>query len=103
MRRRASDPPEQGDLIQVEWVDISEDSTGDPSDAELSRRTSFGIFWGERDSFGLPCVVTTTTLDSDNMQGQQGYCIYPKACILKITVVKRTRKHEHRSTTKGTV
>lgn len=83
--------PERGDLVQVDWVDIYEDPAGDPDDAELMRRTSFGMFWDRRDDNGVPVLVTTTTLDP-NGSAQQGYCVYPTACVVAIKVVKRKRR-----------
>jgi hypothetical protein len=88
--------PERGDLIQVDWVDIFEDPAGDPHSAELLRRTSFGLFWDRRDDDGIPVLVTTTTLDPHD-SGQQGYCIYPSACVTRIKVIKRKRRQPRKS------
>lgn len=82
----------RGDVICVEWVDILEDPKGDPDLARLAVRKSYGLFWERRaDPSGLPCFVTTTTLDSDDAT-QQGYCIYPEACIRSVKVIKRVRR-----------
>lgn len=76
----------------MEWVDILEDPKGDPNLAKLAVRKSYGLFWERRpDPSGLPCFVTTTTLDTDDAT-QQGYCIYPEACIRSIKVIKRVRR-----------
>jgi hypothetical protein len=84
--------PARGDLIQLDWVDIYEDPTGDPGKAVLKRRTSYAIFWDRRqDPSGLEVIVTTTTLD-DDVTAQQGYCIYPAACVMALKVIKRSRK-----------
>lgn len=91
--RKSSDPPAHGDLIEVHWVDIAEDSTGDPSTATLSRRTSYGLYWGHGEDGGIPVIVTTTTLDVDVL-GQSGYCIYPVACVVKLLVVRRARRRK---------
>jgi hypothetical protein len=88
------DVPERGDLVQVSWVDIYEDPTGDPDSAKLKGpRVSYGLYWGTREDRGIPCVVTTTTLDNGD-QSQQGFCIYPTAVVLSLKVVKRTRKRK---------
>lgn len=84
-------PPQRGDLVQVDWVDIWEDPTGDPSHAKLVRRTSYGLYWGQVDSHGLPCVVTTTTHDDDG-SGQSGFCCYPAPCVLLLRVLKRAKR-----------
>ena len=89
--RKPSDPPSRGDVVEIVWVDISEDSTGDPEAAELAKRTSFGLFWGEKDDKGIPTLITTTTIDHDT-SGQNGYCIYPRACVTSLKVIKRARK-----------
>jgi hypothetical protein len=81
----------RGDLLRVEWVDIAEDPVGNPVVAQLARRTSYGLFWAFQESLGVPCVVTTTTVDHD-VQGQNGYTIYPLGCIRNLTVIKRVRR-----------
>lgn len=81
----------RGDLLKIIWVDIAEDSTGDPDKATLARRTSYGLFWARGESSGLPVIVTTTTLD-DDVQGQSGYCIYPVAVIVELEIVKKVRR-----------
>lgn len=75
----------------MEWVDIYEDATGNPDTAKLARRTSYGLFWGKRDDAGIPVIVTTTTLDADG-PSQQGFCIYPEACVRGLKVIKRAQK-----------
>ncbi len=87
----AKSEPQRGDLLEVSWVDIYENSAGDPNTAELARRTSFGLFWEEREDRGIPVIVTTTTIDHD-ADGQSGFCIYPKACVVKLAVIKRARR-----------
>lgn len=83
---------QRGDLIQVEWVDIAESPTGDPEEAELVGRKSVGYFWARRENRGLPVVITTTTIDDGSAPGQNGYCIYPEACVTKIRVIRRARR-----------
>jgi hypothetical protein len=82
---------QRGDLIRVEWVDIAEEPSGNPATAQLARRTSYGLFWGLQDSFGFSCLVTTTTVDHD-VQGQNGYTIYPLGCIGDVKIIKRARR-----------
>jgi hypothetical protein len=82
---------QRGDLIRVEWVDIAEEPSGNPATAQLARRTSYGLFWGLQDSFSLACLVTTTTVDHD-VQGQNGYTIYPLGCVADVQIIKRSRR-----------
>jgi hypothetical protein len=82
---------QRGDLLEIHWADIYEDSVGDPVKASLGKRISFGLFWAEITSLGIPCLVTTTTIDEKDTS-QSGYCIYPLACILKVQCIKRARK-----------
>jgi hypothetical protein len=86
---------QKGDLLRVEWVDIAEDPSGNPATAQLARRTSYGLFWGLQESFGVNCLVTTTTVDHD-VQGQNGYTIYPLGCIRDLKVIKRGRRPRQR-------
>ena len=86
------DDLQRGDLLRVEWVDIFEDVTADPAGAELAHRVSYGVFWERRVSkLGPPCLITTTTLDKGETN-QSGYCIYPEACVLKLSVIRRVRR-----------
>lgn len=87
---RAKAGPGRGDLVRVDWVDILEDGNGDPKEARLARRTSYGIYWSEAADGGIPCIVTTTTIDE--FDGQQGYCIYPKACVVAVRIIRRNRR-----------
>lgn len=83
--------PERGDLCEIHWVDIQEDVTGDPDEARLAKRTSYGLFWSRGEESGIPTIITTTTLDED-LVGQSGYCIYPAACVRSLKVIKRARR-----------
>ena len=85
--------PIRGDLLEIRWVDIHEDSVGDPNSADLARRTSFGLFWDRVQRGGIECLVTTTTLDNpDQVDGQNGWCIYPLGCITGMKIVRRVRQ-----------
>jgi hypothetical protein len=84
-----SNKPMRGDLVQLDWVDIYEDPVGDPDKATLKRRTSYALFWERRaDATGIDVIITTTTIDED-APSQQGYCIYPAACVVELKVIKR--------------
>lgn len=74
----------RGDLIEVKWLDITEDPVGNPSEATLPVRHSVGYFWGAT----MGTFVTTGTMDSD-VADQSGYVIYPMGVIVGI---KRIRK-----------
>jgi hypothetical protein len=92
MTRSARRQASRGDLVQIDWVDIYEDPVGDPDKASLKRRTSYAVFWDRRaDENGLEVIVTTTTVD-DDAATQQGYCIYPAACVVGLKVIKRARR-----------
>ena len=88
--------PSRGDLVEVTWVDIYEDATGNPDTAKLARRITYGLFWEERLDGDVPVLVTTTTLDKDG-PAQQGYCIYPRACVVSLKVIKRARRRKNGS------
>lgn len=90
----------RGDLVEVAWVDIYEDPTGNPDAGDLALRHSFGLFWDYRKSHGVDAVVTTTTLDAGNPESQ-GYCIYPVSCIVSMKVIKR--KNRKRRAKAGTI
>lgn len=81
----------RGDLISVDWVDIQEDVTSDADKASLARRHSIGFFWEIKEDKGIPVLVTTTTLDEE-VEGQQGYCCYPRACIVNVKIIKAKRR-----------
>lgn len=79
--------PKRGDLVRVEWVDIHENVTGNPAEAKLARRVSYGIFLTQRRDEGIPVIVTTTTVDQ-HADHDSGWCIYPRACVRKIEVIR---------------
>lgn len=81
-----------GDLIEIHWVDITEDGTGDPARAEMAERISIGFFIEKKESRGIPCIVTSTTKDTD-VQAQSGWCIYPEGAIQEIKIIRRGRKN----------
>ncbi len=81
----------RGDLIEVQWVDITEDPVGDPDHAFLPTRHSVGYFWsGTGDTF-----VTTMTMDED-VADQSGYCIYPLGVVTGIKIVRKGRGKVYR-------
>lgn len=83
--------PERGDLIEVSWVDIVEACVDNPDDAALARRLTVGYFWAHKDDRGVPVLVTTATKDTDGHE-QSGYCVYPRACVTAVRVIKRARR-----------
>jgi hypothetical protein len=85
----------RGDLIECDWVDIYEDSTGDPDTISLPLRRSIGYFWSRTTDKNVNVLVTTTTIDSD-VANQQGFCAYPEACIVAVKVIKRKRRKSRR-------
>lgn len=87
----------QGDVVSVRWLDIYEDSTGNPATAELVPRMSVGLFWEVKESHGVESLVTTTTID-DDCHDQNGFCIYPLECVLELQLVKRARKKREKKT-----
>jgi hypothetical protein len=81
-------PPKRGDLVRVDWLDIYENATGNPDEAKLARRSTFGLYWEKRTDEGVRVLVTTTTVDEEG-HWQVGYSIYPLACVVKLAVIKR--------------
>ena len=77
----------RGDLIEVRWLDITEDPVGNPSEAKLPTRHSVGYFWGAQTG----TFTTTMTMD-DDVEDQAGYCIYPLGVIIGIKRIRKTRK-----------
>lgn len=90
----------RGDLLEIRWVDINEDPSGDPTKADLAHRTSFGLFWEKKMVNSIPCTVTTTTIDLADQEGQNGWCIYPDACILSMKIVRRVRTKKEKEVKK---
>lgn len=83
--------PERGDLVEVHWLDINEDSNGDTAKATLCRRISVSYFWEFKDDHGVPVLVTCTTIDADSTV-DQGWCAFPRTCITGLYVIRRARK-----------
>ena len=85
----------RGDLIEVLWLDILEDSVGDPDRAELAPRVSVGYFWSVGVSHGIKALVTTTTIDVGTT-GQNGYCIYPLDAVSNIKIIRKGKGKVYR-------
>jgi hypothetical protein len=77
----------RGDVIEVDWVDIFEDSVGDPRKPRLAKRTSIARFWAWTRLEGVQALVTTTTVERNVDGGNEGYCAYPRACVRRISVI----------------
>jgi len=82
---------QRGDLIQVEWLDVVEDSIGNPANAKPAHRTSYALFWERKSVNGSEILVTTTTIDKD-VPDQQGWCAYPLGMVLSVRVIKRGKR-----------
>lgn len=83
--------PERGDLIEVKWLDIIHDATGNPNEAELQQRVTYALYWGTKTSKGVEALVVTNTADED-IPDQQGYTVFPTASVVGVKVVKRKPK-----------
>jgi hypothetical protein len=87
--------PKRGDRIELVWLDISEDSIGDPEAARCIPRVSIAYYWEQKqlDYEGLKAdiIVTCNTLDPDGSH-QQGWCAYPAGAILGMRVLPQRRK-----------
>lgn len=81
--------PKRGDLVRVDWVDICSDATGDPADANLARRQTFGIYREHRSDDDVRAVVISMTIDEDTDE-QSGWWIFPESCVQRIAVIKRS-------------
>lgn len=81
----------RGDLIEVHWLDIFEDSVGNPDEAEVAPRISVGYFWERKETKGVRVFVTTTTIDREDTS-QNGYCAYPEVVITRIKSIRRKRR-----------
>lgn len=79
-------PFNRGDAVEVAWVDICEDPTGDPDKAHLATRHDLGYFWSAKDEL----VVLTHTMDED-ISGQQGWIAIPQSCVREVKILKKRR------------
>jgi hypothetical protein len=80
--------PRRGDLVEVSWVDITADPSGDPAHPIPVYRVTYGLYWGGVEIDGLEYLVTTDTYDADNSR-QSGYTIYPLGVVRSVDVIKR--------------
>jgi len=83
---------ERGDLLQIEWLDITEDPVGNPDQPKLAHRHSIGFFWTVGEDAGVRTLVTTTTLESDDEVENSGYCVYPEGTVHRVKIIKRKRR-----------
>lgn len=86
----------RGDLVEVHWVDITEDPVGDLIKADVFERVSIGYFWEiKRTSHCASVLVTTTTLDSTIEQS--GWCAYPIGCVQDIRIIRKGKGKVYRA------
>ena len=78
--------PRRGDVIEIDWLDIYEDATGDPRKAQPARRQTVARFFGWRPGI----LVTTNTVETTTAPGQEGYCAYPRGCVTGIRLIETT-------------
>lgn len=87
----------RGDLVEVRWLDIYEDVTGDPEQADVAPRVSIGYFWSMKDgAHELPVFITTTTMDIE-ASNQNGWCAYPLPCVVDVKIIRRGRGKGYRA------
>jgi len=84
----------RGDLVEVHWVDITEDPVGDPSKAELPLQINIGYFYEKKMSRDMPIIVTTTSVISDD---QSGYAVYPECIVVRIKMIRKKRRPKKKS------
>jgi hypothetical protein len=82
---------ERGTLIKLAWLDITEDSVGDPTKATMMLRHTYTLFWELKVDHGRDCIVTTYTVDKES-PAQQGWCITPLEAVEEIEVIRRPKK-----------
>lgn len=81
----------RGDLIEVTWLDIFEDSIGNPDKAEVAHRVSFGLYWAQITQHDHPILITTTTIDNKD-DASSGFCAYPLGVVISLKIIKRAKK-----------
>lgn len=82
---------ERGTLIKLTWLDITEDSIGDPNKASMMTRHTYTLFWELKKDHDIDCIVTTYTIDKES-PAQQGWCITPLNVVEEIEIIRRPKK-----------
>ena len=80
----------RGDGVNVKWIDIHTDPTGDPNKPKLYLwRRQPGIFWGYEDieveGTIIPCLILTVAEGEAGDETQNGYTCIPNYLVLKVT------------------
>lgn len=87
-------PPERGDHVQIVWADITGGGRDDPDEMELFKwEPHLGYYYGERISYGIPCVVLVTTMPTPENR-EVGTDIFPQPLILSLKVTKRVNRRK---------
>lgn len=83
---------ERWTIIEVSWVDIVEDNTGNAEAAYLVTRNTLGRVWELKKSEGVNVLVLTFTKDPDGPD-QSGWICIPVSVIRHIDVIRKEEKN----------
>jgi hypothetical protein len=77
----------QHTIVDVGWVDICEDSTGDPRSSYVVLRHTIGRVWGVKRKDKMDLLTLTFTSDPDGPD-QSGWICIPTALIREYEVIR---------------
>lgn len=77
-------------IVEVGWLDICEDNTGDPRLSHVVLRKTLGRVWGVKRFEGTDVLTLTFTKDSDGPE-QAGWICMPVSVSKEVRVVEETK------------
>jgi hypothetical protein len=77
----------QWTIVEVGWLDIVEDNTGDPQKSHIVKRNTLGRIWGVKRYDGVYVLTLTFTQDPDGPE-QAGWICIPCSVIRTVEVIR---------------
>lgn len=79
--------PKKGDLVIVEWLDISSSMTDDTDKDDLGHFIEPGLFIGYGKRKGIKVLKTAPSYDIDE-KNYRGYNTYPLSVVKDVYIIK---------------
>ena len=77
----------QHTIVEVGWVDIMEDNTGDPRTSNVVLRHTLGRVWDVKRKDGVDLLTLTFTVDPDGPE-QSGWICIPTSVVRDLKIIQ---------------
>ena len=74
-------------IVRIGWLDIMEDSTGDPNTSRVVLRSTIGYVRGVKKNNGVLVLTLSFTKDPDG-DDQTGWICFPVSVVREVEVIR---------------